>query len=153
METNPQALFFFVFFLGTVGITIWLLAIIYLISGVPGAYVLWYRPLYRAMRYYFVFPLCVNQFSHYLCISLCHYVHPFCRTDSALKFGWFFLCYLVNLTSPFSVFSLFYSWLCQYDCYIDIVVSHWILHHCYCGTSYLLQGKIFSVSCFAIFGT
>ncbi|KAL9669655.1 hypothetical protein QQ045_007202 [Rhodiola kirilowii] len=28
--------------------TIWLLAIIYFISGVPGGYVLWYRPLYRA---------------------------------------------------------------------------------------------------------
>lgn len=34
-----------------VGPTIWFLAIIYLISGVPGGYVLWYRPLYRAMRY------------------------------------------------------------------------------------------------------
>ena len=29
---------------------IWFLAIIYFISGVPGAYVLWYRPLYRAFR-------------------------------------------------------------------------------------------------------
>ncbi|RHN75685.1 hypothetical protein MtrunA17_Chr2g0323921 [Medicago truncatula] len=47
-----------------VGISIWFLSIIYLISGVPGAYVMWYRPLYRATR-----------------------------TDSALKFGWFFLCY------------------------------------------------------------
>ncbi|XP_047316026.1 secretory carrier-associated membrane protein 1-like [Impatiens glandulifera] len=46
------------------GPTIWFLAVIYFISGVPGAYVLWYRPLYRAMR-----------------------------TDSALKFGWFFLSY------------------------------------------------------------
>ncbi|PPD99368.1 hypothetical protein GOBAR_DD03630 [Gossypium barbadense] len=43
------------------GPTIWFLAIIYFISGVPGGYVMWYRPLYRAMR-----------------------------TDSALKFGWFF---------------------------------------------------------------
>lgn len=34
------------------GPTIWFLAIIYFISGVPGGYVLWYRPLYRAMRYY-----------------------------------------------------------------------------------------------------
>ncbi|KAG6520798.1 hypothetical protein ZIOFF_017858 [Zingiber officinale] len=34
------------------GATIWFLAIIYFISGVPGAYVLWYRPLYRAMRYH-----------------------------------------------------------------------------------------------------
>ncbi|GMG98609.1 hypothetical protein Nepgr_000449 [Nepenthes gracilis] len=50
------------------GVKIWLLAVIYFISGVPGAYVLWYRPLYRAMR-----------------------------TDSALKFGWFFLFYLVHI--------------------------------------------------------
>ncbi|XP_025980320.1 secretory carrier-associated membrane protein 1-like isoform X2 [Glycine soja] len=47
------------------GPTIWFLAIIYFISGAPGSYVLWYRPLYRAMR-----------------------------TDSALKFGWFFLLYM-----------------------------------------------------------
>ncbi|CAI9089499.1 OLC1v1024086C1 [Oldenlandia corymbosa var. corymbosa] len=50
------------------GPTIWFLAIIYFISGVPGAYVLWYRPLYRASR-----------------------------TDSALKFGWFFLSYLFHI--------------------------------------------------------
>ncbi|KAI8551740.1 hypothetical protein RHMOL_Rhmol06G0209800 [Rhododendron molle] len=56
------------------GPTIWFLAIIYFISGVPGAYVLWYRPLYRAMR-----------------------------TDSALKFGWFFLCYMVHI--GFCVFA------------------------------------------------
>eukprot|EP00262_Sarcandra_glabra_P022495 TRINITY_DN998_c0_g1_i1.p1 TRINITY_DN998_c0_g1~~TRINITY_DN998_c0_g1_i1.p1 ORF type:complete len:311 (-),score=62.97 TRINITY_DN998_c0_g1_i1:246-1178(-) len=50
------------------GVKIWFLAIIYFISGCPGAYVLWYRPLYRAMR-----------------------------TDSAFKFGWFFLFYLLHL--------------------------------------------------------
>ncbi|KAJ4703405.1 Secretory carrier-associated membrane protein [Melia azedarach] len=50
------------------GVKIWFLAIIYFISGVPGAYVLWYRPLYRAFR-----------------------------TDSAFKFGWFFLFYLLHL--------------------------------------------------------
>ncbi|PIA28924.1 hypothetical protein AQUCO_06500039v1 [Aquilegia coerulea] len=50
------------------GIAIWLLAIIYFITGVPGGYVLWYRPLYRAMR-----------------------------TDSALKFGWFFLFYVIHI--------------------------------------------------------
>lgn len=49
------------------GPTIWLMSIIYFISGVPGAYVLWYRPLYRATR-----------------------------TDSALKFGTFFLFYVVR---------------------------------------------------------
>ncbi|THU65160.1 hypothetical protein C4D60_Mb05t00740 [Musa balbisiana] len=50
------------------GIKIWFLAVIYLITGVPGAYLLWYRPLYRAMR-----------------------------TDSALSFGWFFIFYLVHI--------------------------------------------------------
>ncbi|KAK6142553.1 hypothetical protein DH2020_022901 [Rehmannia glutinosa] len=50
------------------GPTIWFLAIIYFISGVPGGYVLWYKPLYRAMR-----------------------------TDSALNFGWFFLSYLFHI--------------------------------------------------------
>ncbi|KAF6163193.1 hypothetical protein GIB67_025057 [Kingdonia uniflora] len=50
------------------GVKIWFLAVIYFISGVPGAYVMWYRPLYRAMR-----------------------------TDSALKFGWFFLCYCFHI--------------------------------------------------------
>ncbi|KAI7752406.1 hypothetical protein M8C21_025164 [Ambrosia artemisiifolia] len=29
---------------------IWFLAVIYLLIGIPGAYILWYRPLYRAMR-------------------------------------------------------------------------------------------------------
>ncbi|KAK9714742.1 hypothetical protein RND81_06G116400 [Saponaria officinalis] len=48
--------------------TIWFLAIIYFISGVPGAYVLWYRPLYRAFR-----------------------------TESAMNFGWFFLFYSIHI--------------------------------------------------------
>lgn len=56
------------------GPTIWFLAIIYLIAGVPGAYVMWYRPLYRATR-----------------------------TDSALKFGWFFLAYIFHIA--FCVFA------------------------------------------------
>ncbi|KAG6572345.1 Secretory carrier-associated membrane protein 1, partial [Cucurbita argyrosperma subsp. sororia] len=56
------------------GPTIWFLAIIYFISGVPGAYVGWYRPLYRATR-----------------------------TDSALKFGWFFIVYSIHI--GFCVFS------------------------------------------------
>lgn len=42
--------FFFLFFHCIVGPTIWFLSIIYFISGVPGAYVMWYRPLYRAAR-------------------------------------------------------------------------------------------------------
>lgn len=47
---------------------IWLLAIIYFVSGVPGAYVLWYRPLYRAFR-----------------------------SESALKFTWFFIFYALHI--------------------------------------------------------
>ncbi|XP_061346713.1 secretory carrier-associated membrane protein 1 isoform X2 [Gastrolobium bilobum] len=56
------------------GPIIWLLAIIYFISGAPGSYVMWYRPLYRAAR-----------------------------TDSALKFGWFFMCYMLHIL--FCVFA------------------------------------------------
>ncbi|XP_010931923.1 secretory carrier-associated membrane protein 2 [Elaeis guineensis] len=50
------------------GVKIWFLSIIYFISGCPLAYVLWYRPLYRAMR-----------------------------TESAMKFGWFFMFYMVHI--------------------------------------------------------
>ncbi|XP_010933401.1 secretory carrier-associated membrane protein 4-like [Elaeis guineensis] len=50
------------------GVIIFFLAIIYALLGCPLSYVLWYRPLYRAMR-----------------------------TDSALKFGWFFLVYLFHI--------------------------------------------------------
>lgn len=50
------------------GVKIFFLAVIYAILGCPLSYVLWYRPLYRAMR-----------------------------TDSALKFGWFFLLYLIHI--------------------------------------------------------
>ncbi|KAM0945686.1 hypothetical protein DsansV1_C10g0105361 [Dioscorea sansibarensis] len=50
------------------GVKIFLLAVIYAILGCPLSYVLWYRPLYRAMR-----------------------------TDSALKFGWFFLQYMIHI--------------------------------------------------------
>ncbi|XP_070038218.1 secretory carrier-associated membrane protein 3-like [Nicotiana tomentosiformis] len=49
-------------------VKIWFLSIIYFISGVPGAYVLWYRPLYRAFR-----------------------------TEGAMKFAWFFLFYLLHI--------------------------------------------------------
>ncbi|TYI33536.1 hypothetical protein ES332_A04G140500v1 [Gossypium tomentosum] len=50
------------------GPTIWFLAIIYFLTGVPGGYYLWYRPLYGA-----------------------------CRTDSALKFGSFFFVYVFHI--------------------------------------------------------
>ncbi|KAF2565548.1 hypothetical protein F2Q68_00024423 [Brassica cretica] len=50
------------------GVKIFFLATIYALLGCPISYLLWYRPLYRAMR-----------------------------TDSALKFGWFFLFYLIHI--------------------------------------------------------
>ncbi|XP_047327370.1 secretory carrier-associated membrane protein 4 [Impatiens glandulifera] len=50
------------------GVKIFFLATIYGLLGCPLSYVLWYRPLYRAMR-----------------------------TDSALKFGWFFLFYMLHI--------------------------------------------------------
>lgn len=50
------------------GSKIFFLAVIYALLGWPLSYVLWYRPLYRAMR-----------------------------TDSALKFGWFFLVYSIHI--------------------------------------------------------
>ncbi|KAK4490830.1 hypothetical protein RD792_001545 [Penstemon davidsonii] len=50
------------------GVRIFFLAIIYALMGCPLSYLLWYRPLYRAMR-----------------------------TDSALKFGWFFLIYMLHI--------------------------------------------------------
>ncbi|GMP95331.1 hypothetical protein CsSME_00044416 [Camellia sinensis var. sinensis] len=55
-------------------VKIFFLATIYAILGCPLSYVLWYRPLYRAMR-----------------------------TDSALKFGWFFLFYSLHIV--FCVFA------------------------------------------------
>jgi hypothetical protein len=39
---------------------IWFLAVIYFITGCPGAYFLWYRPLYRAMRYCVLTSICPN---------------------------------------------------------------------------------------------
>uniref|UniRef100_A0A1J3H792 Secretory carrier-associated membrane protein n=1 Tax=Noccaea caerulescens TaxID=107243 RepID=A0A1J3H792_NOCCA len=50
------------------GVKIFFLATIYALLGCPISYVLWYRPLYRAMR-----------------------------TDSAFRFGWFFFFYLIHI--------------------------------------------------------
>lgn len=56
------------FKISMIGVKIFFLATIYALIGCPLSYVLWYRPLYRAMR-----------------------------TDSALKFGWFFFTYLIHI--------------------------------------------------------
>ncbi|KAK4723615.1 hypothetical protein R3W88_026394 [Solanum pinnatisectum] len=45
----------------------WFFSLVYFL-GIPSAYFLWYRPLYRAMR-----------------------------TDSVLNFGWFFFCYAIHI--------------------------------------------------------
>ncbi|KAK8970349.1 Secretory carrier-associated membrane protein 4 [Platanthera guangdongensis] len=50
------------------GVIIFLLANIYAFLGIPLSYLLWYRPLYHAMR-----------------------------TDSVLKFGFFFLLYMIHI--------------------------------------------------------
>lgn len=50
------------------GISPWFLALVFFLVGVPGSYFLWYRPLYNATR-----------------------------TNSALKYGWFFLFYLLHI--------------------------------------------------------
>ncbi|KAK3146824.1 hypothetical protein QOZ80_3BG0272740 [Eleusine coracana subsp. coracana] len=47
---------------------IWFIAVIYVITGCPGAYYLWYRPLYRAMR-----------------------------KESAFSYGWFFMFYFFHI--------------------------------------------------------
>ncbi|KAL9236749.1 hypothetical protein vseg_011383 [Gypsophila vaccaria] len=52
--------------LGNVGV--WFAAVIYFLVCVPCAYILWYRPLYRAFR-----------------------------TESAFNFGWFFLFYMLHI--------------------------------------------------------
>ncbi|KAL9671330.1 hypothetical protein QQ045_008898 [Rhodiola kirilowii] len=78
------------------------LAVIYLISGVPGAYLMWYRPLYRAMRYVKLWVHPWNKIIIFITkpLSKNNYVY---RTDSALKFGWFLLCYSFHV--GFCVFA------------------------------------------------
>ncbi|KAL7111882.1 hypothetical protein ACP275_05G117300 [Erythranthe tilingii] len=56
------------------GVKIFFLAIIYALIGCPLSYVLWYKPLYNAMR-----------------------------IDSALRFGWFFMFYLLHIA--FCIFA------------------------------------------------
>lgn len=46
------------------GVKIFFLATIYALLGLPLSYVLWYRPLYRAMRYH------SNSFSWFICASI-----------------------------------------------------------------------------------
>ncbi|AQK45855.1 Secretory carrier-associated membrane protein 4 [Zea mays] len=62
------------------------LATIYALLGIPLSYLIWYRPLYRAMRYAVtIFELfTVDNFASY-------------TTNSAFSFGWFFLCYLIHI--------------------------------------------------------
>uniref|UniRef100_M1BYK3 Secretory carrier-associated membrane protein n=1 Tax=Solanum tuberosum TaxID=4113 RepID=M1BYK3_SOLTU len=54
----------------------WFFSLVYFL-GIPSAYFLWYRPLYRAMR-----------------------------TDSLLNFGWFFFCYAILFFIGAGLFAL-----------------------------------------------
>ncbi|KAK6782894.1 hypothetical protein RDI58_020690 [Solanum bulbocastanum] len=63
------------------GVKIFFLAVIYALMGCPLSYILWYRPLYNAIRF--------TGLSSSELVWIC-------RTDSALKFGWFFMFYLVR---------------------------------------------------------
>ncbi|KAH7289574.1 hypothetical protein KP509_30G009500 [Ceratopteris richardii] len=83
------------------GVKIWLLAVIYALTGIPGSYVLWYKPLYQAMR-----------------------------NESVVKFGWFFLFYLFHLLftilaaiAPPVVF--------KGDSLAEVVISLWVLQQVY----------------------
>ncbi|CAL9153196.1 unnamed protein product [Musa hybrid cultivar] len=99
------------------GVKIFFLAIIYALLGCPLSYVLWYRPLYRAMSmpivddciilaYWFLSSAFQATFV-ILCLCSCIICQCFfpvsqlfllsSRTDSALKFGWFFLFYLIHV--------------------------------------------------------
>jgi hypothetical protein len=77
-------------------------------------------------------------------IQLC--ANSFCRTDSALKFGWFFFAYLV-----ISFMYSFPSWrssrksLICCSCVFH-AVSHWLLHLCCCCSPNCFQGEISCVS-------
>ncbi|KAJ6402023.1 hypothetical protein OIU84_014155 [Salix udensis] len=53
------------------GVKIWFLAIIYFVSGVPGAYFLWYRPLYRLISCDIRYLIFVNLFFSQLHIGFC----------------------------------------------------------------------------------
>ncbi|CAN1284249.1 Secretory carrier-associated membrane protein 3 [Linum perenne] len=53
------------------GVKIWFLAIIYFISGVPGGYFLWYRPLYRAFRRLTLSRLIIPPSSSQIHIGFC----------------------------------------------------------------------------------
>ncbi|CAN6457672.1 unnamed protein product [Victoria cruziana] len=113
------------------GVKIWLLAVIYFVSGVPGAYVLWYRPLYRAMR-----------------------------TESALKFSWFFLFYLLHIgfvifaaVAPPVVFKG--KSLAGILPAVDLMSPHIIIGVCClcCSSSYPLlpgNGCIFGLDCLLV---
>ncbi|MCL7038908.1 hypothetical protein MKW94_015806, partial [Papaver nudicaule] len=106
------------------GVKIWFLAIIYFISGVPGGYVLWYRPLYRAMR-----------------------------TESALKFGWFFFFYLdPTKASPLirdQVWILFGTEF-QIDCYSPIY--HFCILACYMPFVFGSNMSSYTVAAYPVLG-
>lgn len=100
--------------------TIWFLAIIYFISGIPCAYVLWYRPLYRAFRYLILLNA-YSQCKKVLYIILIHWsVRPFWQDWECLELWMVFLvlsgnflllvtCGGLTLWKHFKFTTLFFS--------------------------------------------
>ncbi|KAG6481579.1 hypothetical protein ZIOFF_058183 [Zingiber officinale] len=79
------------------GVKIFLLAVIYALLGFPLSYVLWYRPLYRAMSFLdacFKSPQLLKLAGIFLVTKLFLWSS---RTDSALRFSWFFFVYLIHI--------------------------------------------------------
>ncbi|THG19242.1 hypothetical protein TEA_028173 [Camellia sinensis var. sinensis] len=85
-------------------VKIFFLATIYAILGCPLSYVLWYRPLYRAMRRRLAAAQVIQGAKNdHKWLKKQKNKEAICLTDSALKFGWFFLFYSLHIV--FCVFA------------------------------------------------
>ncbi|KAL8138792.1 hypothetical protein V2J09_004793 [Rumex salicifolius] len=96
-------------FASWLGVKIFFLAVIYALLGCPLSYLSWYRPLYRAMRV--GSSACKVVLGHILTamdnlcrppqvvymLALAETLYRVCWTDSAVKFGWFFLVYMLHI--------------------------------------------------------
>lgn len=150
----------------SVGVKIFFLAVIYALTGWPLSYVLWYRPLYNAMRYLVLFHLISSP----LCLCKIPPVVSFCFwfPHHRLTFYHLGLCGCAGLTVHWSLdgFScstwfvlltevwrccLFYARSCFWVFFFVRAVSHWILHTCCYCSSHCISGTILNVSSVVIF--
>ncbi|KAA3467993.1 secretory carrier-associated membrane protein 1-like [Gossypium australe] len=95
------------------GPAIWFLAIIYLLCGVPGAYYLWYRPLYRAMS-------CISSFASLLQLLL----HFFSR-ESLLR-----ILPAIDLFGIDAAVGIFYFIGCAFF-FVESLLSLWVIQQVY----------------------